>query len=594
LAVFSLALVVRLLYLYESSASPFFEMPLNDSGMYHGLARALVDGEGLGWRFFYQSAFYPLYLSVVYLIFGPSIIAVKLLQALLGAVTAAMVERFADRIGGVFVGVTAGIVTALYGPLIFFETELLATGWAAFFAVAVPWGIMGALERPKGYRFLSVGLLGGLSTLCRPVFLPFFLVASVWLIVVLRRKGRAVVLKGILGGALGFLLVTMPVAAASWKVTHHFGFLPFSGGVNLYLGNNEDTCDTLRLRPGKRWNEMINAPLEHGLSDPWDKEAYYSDKFFAYVKQHPRGFAGGLVMKVLRFVNGREIPRTFDIYLARDRSSVLGALAFKAGRLGFPFALVFAFAVVGLGFRTALFPVPVRLFLLIYPLSVIAVFVTARYRIPIIPLMAVAAAMGVRHVREVIVSKAPKPLFEAGVILVAALAASIAPPRFCEEDVNLEKEMYFLAGDREAEERRPARAVAMYRKALAIDPDYFEAHEMLGIVLSRMGRVEESVAAFKGALRLEPHALLSLKYIGRSLVALQRYEAAEAFLNRALEVAPDDGEAHTFLGVCLANQGRLTDALEHLERAVALMPKNGIARQNLEKVRERLSVDSTP
>ena len=47
-------------------------------------------------------------------------------------------------------------------------------------------------------------------------------------------------------------------------------------------------------------------------------------------------------------------------------------------------------------------------------------------------------------------------------------------------------------------------AVACYRRALELKPDFAEAHNNLGIALSDQGKLDEAVACYRRALELKP------------------------------------------------------------------------------------------
>ena len=47
-------------------------------------------------------------------------------------------------------------------------------------------------------------------------------------------------------------------------------------------------------------------------------------------------------------------------------------------------------------------------------------------------------------------------------------------------------------------------AIASYRQALRLKPDYAEAHNNLGIVSEGQGKLEEAIASYRRRLRLKP------------------------------------------------------------------------------------------
>jgi hypothetical protein len=232
--------------------APSFYVPIVDERSYDHLARQLLAGHPLDAAYFWQGPFYPAFLSAVYAWTNGSVLAARLAQSGLGAATAALSFRLGERIGGRRVGWIAGLTTALYGPLVFAEFELVATAWEAFLVVALLLLALRWCETPRAFWGLLLGLIGGLSIVTRATFVPFVAGLGVWLAIELARRS-ACLREGVTRWSLfagGVLLVLVPVAVVNGRATGHFGVLPYSGGINLYIGNNPDRVHTLQIRPG--------------------------------------------------------------------------------------------------------------------------------------------------------------------------------------------------------------------------------------------------------------------------------------------------------------------------------------------------------
>ncbi|MHC4335115.1 MAG: glycosyltransferase family 39 protein [Planctomycetota bacterium] len=116
--IFALAVLVRGVYLYESSDNPTFRAPVVDSLTYDQMARRLLAGEGLTSDFFWQPLFYPLFLAGVYRVSDFSILAVKVIQMILGAVTCLLVLRLGQRLFDRQTGILAGLIAVFYMPMV--------------------------------------------------------------------------------------------------------------------------------------------------------------------------------------------------------------------------------------------------------------------------------------------------------------------------------------------------------------------------------------------------------------------------------------------------------------------------------------------
>ena len=86
-------------------------------------------------------------------------------------------------------------------------------------------------------------------------------------------------------------------------------------------------------------------------------------------------------------------------------------------------------------------------------------------------------------------------------------------------------------------------AAASYRRALALRPDYPEAHNNLGAALAKLGRPAEAVNSYRRALALRPQDAVSFSNLGCALADSGEPEAAIQVFREALALRPDFADA---------------------------------------------------
>ena len=86
-------------------------------------------------------------------------------------------------------------------------------------------------------------------------------------------------------------------------------------------------------------------------------------------------------------------------------------------------------------------------------------------------------------------------------------------------------------------------AEANFVHALTGKPDFFEAHNGLGLALAKSGRVNEAVAHYRKALEIKPDYAEAHNNLGMALTSLGRNDEAIAHYRKALEIKPDYAEA---------------------------------------------------
>lgn len=495
--VFAVALAVRLAYLL-TARGPAFDAPLIDADYYDYLGTRLARGEGFDAGPFWQPPLYPLVLGGLYWLGGHSLWWPRLLQVLLGALTAALACGVARRSSGRdTVGLGAGLLVALHGPLVFYDGELLATSLGTFLGTAALW--LAVREAPRFGTALLCGVCIGLGALA-VVPLLLLVLPLAWAL------GRGRPLRAVLC-VMACAAVVLGATATNRVRSGEWVLISANGGLNLWLGNNADVDGAMAIRPGAAWEALAGEPVRRGFRTPAAQDAYFHQKTLEWCRSRPLDCAGNLLWKARLLLVARELPRNEDLYVVRSQSPVLWALTVRPGSFALPYALLWPLAAAGLvvlwrGWRAkeetrAALTVAGAALMLAAP-SVLF-FVTGRYRAPLAPALCVLAALGL----HALLSRASSRAVPVGVAL-AVLALSVWPVRLAVDAVDFEAELHYAVGGRHARLGNDGAAVEAWRHAVLRKPDYLEAGYNLGLALERLGRTGEAAQAYESLLRWYP------------------------------------------------------------------------------------------
>jgi len=138
---------------------------------------------------------------------------------------------------------------------------------------------------------------------------------------------------------------------------------------------------------------------------------------------------------------------------------------------------------------------------------------------------------------------------------------------------------YTRALDLEAKGNHPA-ALALLWEAAAADPRDAEIQNALGEALERIGALDAAVAAYRTALTVRPefqkasnNLILTLVKVGKGSEAVERAKATAA-------AAPMDPERQFTLALAQSEQD-VPAAIDGFRRTLALSPRHVLARYNL-------------
>ena len=120
----------------------------------------------------------------------------------------------------------------------------------------------------------------------------------------------------------------------------------------------------------------------------------------------------------------------------------------------------------------------------------------------------------------------------------------------------------------------------LFSRALAVTKDNYLACQKLGELRAGAGRIDEAVALYRRAQALQPNDASCNYYLGCALLQQGQYAEAAACLGRAIQIDPRHAGAHGDLGVALLQLGDVPAALPQLETGIRLDPDNANAHVN--------------
>ncbi|MFH1903041.1 MAG: glycosyltransferase family 39 protein [Candidatus Omnitrophota bacterium] len=386
LIVLLLGLLLRLSYLSEFRQTPFF-----NARLLHGLDQRTWDEIGVKivshpWFVdgspFYQPPGYAYFLAAVYSIFGiHNYLAAGIIQVLLDLLAAFLIFLLGKRLWNDWVGLIACVLYSFYRPFIYYSATLLSDSFILFTNVLCLFLVYWTLERSeRKVRWLLAGLGFGLAAIAKPTILLFAFLSLPLVIFrsatlsgspvgeglhplpnvvgpVSRQslktlspsgrgevRGKSLFLPSLLF-LLGFLLLVAPVIIRNSLLAGKFVTVSTNGPVAWQFGNSADSIGLFVYPKGP-----LLSPASLDFWKLWGR-------------------------KTIFFFSSYEWPQNLNIYLLTAITNILKLPLFAFG-LVVPLGLVGFFTASNVKFRY------LQIYTFASVISVVAFFITSRYRLP--------------------------------------------------------------------------------------------------------------------------------------------------------------------------------------------------------------------
>jgi tetratricopeptide (TPR) repeat protein len=612
LIVCGIALAVRLIYLWSIRGMGFFEAPVSDGLVYWRQAGYLLDGHWWGSEDFVHAPLYAYLLAAVRGIAGDSLLAPRLLQAVLGSLTAGLALLIGRRLYGRPVGLIAGLMLALYPPAIFYDGLIQKANLTLFLSTLTIWLIL------RTERAAAAPVAGEEAKRRMPTLLRWSIAGAGMGLLILTRQNALLLVPLLLGwcwwanrgstlgrklGCAGTTFLAMMLVLSPWVirnrvVTGDWVLTTPNLGQNLSMGNNEDATGTyLPFQRGmssglleqRAWQQAAEAATGRTLT-PAEVSDYYQDAALHWMREHPGDWAALTAKKLAMVFGAYECPDTEDYYLYLDHAAWLGWL----DKL-WHFGVLLPLAVAGFCFsgRTARSAAPgmepppcagrtsVRIGLLIWVLLTAggtALFVVfGRYRLPMIPVLIVWAAAGLFELWQLIKTPTSRPRSRIWIALGLALAAAVVSNWRWHHPRQPALWAYTNHAVALADAGRYQDALNELDHVFAEDASNVDAHATAGSIQLDAGDLDAAWEHYLRATEGDPTFAGGFVGLGNVRMAQQRFQEAAGWYEKAVDLRPGGVGGLTGWGVSLAALGRYVPAQTLLNRALAIDPEHGAA-----------------
>ncbi len=600
----ALSLIVRVFFHIQYSGTIFWGDLSIDEHLHHAWARYIANGSIIGDEVFFRAPLYPYFLALLYKTSGANLHFVMLVQHAIGVLSGWLIYRTGHEIISYNTGILALILYSLTPVFVYFEGQLLLDFLIVPFTLLSLLFLKHAFDRKSWTHYALSGVAFALAALTRPNILAFLPFLIIWLVVYVSREEnvKRAVLRSLVLTAFSFLVI-LPVTVRNYVVGDDSVLIASQGGINFYLGNNEDATGLSAYMPGLgfAWDyadcEFI-AEQELGRElKPSEVSDYWYDRGLEFVLDKSDQFVPLFIKKLYHLVNTHEISNNRSIPYVFDEAWILSLL---------PVGVWLILPLSILGFVYGLRDRWVKLLGIligVYSCTLLLFFINSRFRLPIIAVAMILAAFGIERLVNLIIEKKHLQLAVCGVFIVAV--ALLSSTNIYNTDFDDRSSEEFNIGNRSFELGDLDAALTHYHSALAAQPHTSQINLNIGNIHMKRGELDSARVYYIRELKVTPDSVralnnlsvverldgndsLSIAYSERALSAkpyfidavvnyvitcrqMGAYRKGMDAANAALDFETRNPELYYYRGVLFFDRNQLPQALSDFARAESLL-----------------------
>jgi 4-amino-4-deoxy-L-arabinose transferase-like glycosyltransferase len=537
-----LGLTFRILFFIQYTSTPFYRYPLLDSRYYDESGQKIASGKLIQDRAFFMGPLYSYWIGLLYALTGRVFWVPSLAQMTLGLTTCFILYLLGARLFSPLVGLVASFLYALYKSVLFYEQTILMETLLGFLCLLLVFVILVKVDKASSGWWFVIGFLSGLAALLRGNILLIIPFLAVWIVLWDRKDPGigtlSISLQKILFLLLGLIICILPATIHNYIAEKDFVLISSNDGINFFIGNNDkatgcyENITGVNMALDMRGSRFVEIALGRQNLKSSEISGYWRSKGIEFIKNFPLTFVKLLMLKFYYFWGRVEIDQ---LYSLEEMSSIMPVLSWPlvTYNLVGPLSLIGIFMILFKPEKKRTLPV---LFVLGYGVSLLPFFITARYRIPIVPFLCLFAASVLVFIMDIIKKKDWIKLFW---VLVVFAGLYIV-----------------MDNSRILKKRQTAEAF----------------HNSLGIIYEKEGRLDDAVREYRKSLEYGVIPTIHSN-LAHAMTMKKDYNGAIHYYREAIRLDPENPDLLCLLGEVCLFAGKTDMSILYLEKAVSLYPQ---------------------
>jgi tetratricopeptide (TPR) repeat protein len=573
---FLFAFALKIIYVIQSAGSLSLRVPILDAQYYDDLAKSIAAGQFTQKEAFFMGPLYPYFVALVYGVFGRNLMLLRAIQICGGSVTVVLTYLVGAKIFRPSVALLGALMLALYGAGTFYEGQLLMEWLGTLLDMLLLFVLLRDFGKSHVLKFALAGFLLGLSALARANILIFAPVVLIWILHVAKEERRFVSAAAFVVCAL---VAISPATVHNYAVSKDAVPITWNGGMNFYIGNSDEATgafvpirgvDYVRDMNTVRYVErMVGRDVK-----PSEVSSYWLKRARTFIEAHPGAELRLILRKTALFFNGFEVPQIESYDLSKTRYGIFKVLFVN-------FWLLSSLGLAGMIYSAREWRRRFLLygFIVSYSVSIILFFVTARYRVQVVPAVSLFAAFCAAEVLPRSFATLRRAIPATAIFGVLVF---LAWPGLLGIDMNYirwrdhihEGRQWSMLGETD-------RALAEINGAVALRPDDAESYLQRAIIYKDAGRLPDAIEDYVRSLRISP-VMPGVHYdLAQALREARMYRAAADEYLKAIAQDSLMVEAYNNLGITYRLMKNPEGAIRCFRRAIRINPRHMKAYNNL-------------